>query len=320
MTVTVRYARAPRGTEAPDSIFSRLVEVVTGEAITIVRDRKVQVDLELASVHAPELARAVSNLAVVVPGRNYRRRLRQQERWSAVVQQPGGHSRRAVWFTGENARPPGGSWDGYLSFDLDPLGGRNVYFPHWWEYLGLWSSRRMSYSGIDLTVEGLCSPRVAKPKREAFACAFIGNPTPMRLHAIEALSKLGRVDVFGNSVGKPVASKVAIARNYRFVLCFENDLYPGYVTEKPFEAWATGSIPLWWGQDPAGYINEQALVNAANFGSLSEFADHVGEINSDSGVWEQIASEPILRREPDTTPAIALLTRLLNDAPSEDHH
>ena len=42
----------------------------------------------------------------------------------------------------------------------------------------------------------------------------------------------------------------AVARNYRYFLCFENDLYPGYVTEKPIEAWASGSVPLWRGIDP----------------------------------------------------------------------
>jgi hypothetical protein len=105
-----------------------------------------------------------------------------------------------------------------------------------------------------------------------------------------------------------------IAKDFRFVLCFENDLYPGYVTEKPFEAWATGAVPLWWGDDPAGYVNEEAVVNAARFNSLSDFAESVAEIDADHCLWEAKVSAPILLREPQVQPAIDLVAGVLGMA------
>lgn len=311
MTIAVRFVDAPPNVSQRDSIYVRLVELASGLETELVDDPKAHVDLELVSVHAPELQRLTRTLAAVRPGKGYRGRLRRHERWNSVYRDPSPRASHSIWFTGDNVRPPGGPWDGYLSFDLDPLGGRNAYFPHWWEYLGLLSSSSASYSGAQLTAEGLMTPRESNESRKGFACAFIGNPTAMRLHAIDALSQVGKVEVFGNSVGRPVASKVEVAKDYRFVLCFENGLYPGYVTEKVFEAWATGAVPLWWGSDPAGYVNSEAIINAAEFPSLAHFAEAVAEVDRDDAFWALKASRPVLLREPDLRPTIALLSRVL---------
>lgn len=312
MTVSLRYLDASEWDCGLNSPYSRLVSVAAGEPVTIVSDTKAHVDLELVSVHAPEFLRLARTVLSVSMGRNYRRRLRRAERWNNVYRDPSGRATSSVWFTGDNIRPPSGPWDGYLSFDLDPLDGRNAYFPHWWEYVGVLGSKKMSYSGLDLDIEALMQVREPDLHRPEFACAFIGNPTPVRLHAIDALSKVGHVDVYGNSVGKPVGSKVELAKNYRYVLCFENDLYPGYTTEKPFEAWATGAIPLWWGSDPSGYVNSGAVVNAANYASLAEFADRVAELDSNLTARAEVASKPILLRAPDLEPSLALIRRVLD--------
>ncbi len=311
MTVSVRYVDSAGDSADPHSIYNRLIESATGQRIEFVTDARAHVDLEMVSVHASEFSRVAKTIRSVVPGRNYRRRLRRQERWNAIYRDPSTTASHSLWFTGDNVRPPGGPWDGYLSCDLDPLGGRNVYFPHWWEYVGLLDSYRPSYAGLDMSVAGLMSERTPSPRPPGFVCAFIGNPTPPRLHAIDALSRIGNVDIFGNSVGRPVPSKVEIARNYRFVLCFENDLYPGYVTEKPFEAWATGAVPLWWGDDPVGYLSESAVVNAATFASLEEFADAVAHIDADESRRAEMVGRPVLAREPDLSVATGLMRAIL---------
>ena len=311
MTVSLRFVDASEWDCSTDSLYSRLVAEATGQPVAIVSDARAHVDLELVSVHAPEFKRLARTALSVSLGRNYRRRLRRAERWNSIYREPSRLARRSVWFTGDNIRPPGGAWDGYLSFDLDPLSGRNAYFPHWWEYTGILGSKRMSYSGLELDIDLLMKEREPDTDRHAFACAFIGNPTPVRLHAIEALSKVGPVDVYGNSVGRPVPSKAAVAKDYRYVLCFENDLYPGYTTEKPFEAWATGAIPLWWGSDPAGYVNPGAVLNAADSDSLDAFASAVHELDIDEDARAAVAASPILQRAPDLGPALALIRGLL---------
>ena len=235
MTISLRYIDASEWDRSVDSPYSRLISVATGEPVSLVSEAKAHVDLELVSVHSPEFVRLARTLFSVSLGQSYRRRLRRTERWNNVYREPSSRAAKSVWYTGDNIRPPGGSWDGYLTFDLDPLGGRNAYFPHWWEYVGVLDSKKMSYSGLDLDTETLMQERAPDLDRTEFACAFIGNPTPVRFHGIDALRKVGRVDVYGNSVGKPVKSKIEVAKHYRFVMCFENDLFPGYTTEKPLK-------------------------------------------------------------------------------------
>ena len=130
MSVTVRYVDAPRESPEPSSLINKMVEAAAHQPVEVIADAKATVDIEFVSVHATEFSRLSRTLRGVAPGRGYRGRLRQRERWNAVYREPTGRSRRSVWFTGDNVRPPGGPWDGYLSFDLDPLDGRNAYFPH----------------------------------------------------------------------------------------------------------------------------------------------------------------------------------------------
>lgn len=225
-----------------------------------------------------------------------------------------GRAKRRFWFTGENVRPPIGDWDLYFSFDLDPLGGRNLYFPIWWESVGVLGPSSFSFTRSSITVNTLMQHRnIPRSPRRKFLCAFIGNPTPMRLHALKALSVLGDVDTYGRAVGRPVPDKWAIAKDYRYMLSFENDLYPGYVTEKVFEAWSCGTIPLWWGSDPAGYVNPKSLINLADLDSIDELVARVADLEADSSSFEAKLQEPILLRPPDLQDVYCALTRATID-------
>jgi len=44
-------------------------------------------------------------------------------------------------------------------------------------------------------------------------------------------------------------NKVEFLKSYKFNLCPENSNYPGYVTEKIFDAISAGCIPIYWGSD-----------------------------------------------------------------------
>lgn len=159
----------------------------------------------------------------------------------------------SIWFTGENIRPPllEQGWDLTLSFDPNSEVSGNLYLPLWWFMLPeLLAPIKGTYSaenrlGRELSVAELLAPRSATPAdRPGFACAIFRNAEPKRLEAIRALRTLGQVDVYGSGNGREVATKAEVLREYRFCICFENDVYPGYVTEKVFDAWAGGCIPV----------------------------------------------------------------------------
>jgi hypothetical protein len=135
----------------------------------------------------------------------------------------------------------------------------------------------------------------------------------MRFHAINALERLGPVDVFGKSVGKPVPSKSAVARGYRYILSFENDLYPGYVTEKVLDGARTGCVPLYRGIDYFGDLNPKCMVNVTPELSLSGLTDRVASLEADAELRAQLLSEPTLQHRPNRDASIELIRRVLDD-------
>jgi hypothetical protein len=69
----------------------------------------------------------------------------------------------------------------------------------------------------------------------------------------------------------PVFDKVSTLANYRFALCFENTAFPGYVTEKIFDCFVAGCIPIYLG---APDIKD--LVPASSFIDARDFRDFAG--------------------------------------------
>jgi len=210
-----------------------------------------------------------------------------------------------VWFTGENVRPPVGKWDATLSFDADSWTSNNAYFPLWWqmfpELVGERSGARPGIVPLSRfqPLETFMSNRHGQAgRRDLFACAIISNPEPMRLRAIEALGQIGKVDVLGRVVGRPIEDKFEVFSRYQFALCFENDLYPGYVTEKVFDAWGAGSIPLWWGIDRGGYLDDRAFLNLAAHENIDSFVTEVAQVQRSTEVMDRMSSHALLRIPP----------------------
>ena len=69
------------------------------------------------------------------------------------------------------------------------------------------------------------------------------------------------------------AGKIATMRKYRFGICYENvrDL-PGYITEKIFDCFFAGCIPVYWGASNIGtYIPENCFIDRRNFAGHEKF-------------------------------------------------
>lgn len=127
-----------------------------------------------------------------------------------------------------------------------------------------------------------------------------------RIEAMVALADLGVVDLYGrgwerwwsrNSLWMPYwlnrrkllsiyrgecASKYEVLSQYRFCLCFENMEMTGYVTEKIFDCFYAGTIPLYWGSpDIEILIPPKAYINARNFSSWKNMWMSVSNITVD---------------------------------------
>jgi hypothetical protein len=100
---------------------------------------------------------------------------------------------------------------------------------------------------------------------------LIGRVTNRLLQYIPNLS--GKV-YFPSYRGK-VVSKLETLQKYRFSICYENvrDL-PGYITEKIFDSFFAGCIPVYWGaSNISHYIPEDCFIDRRKFSNHEELYD-----------------------------------------------
>lgn len=309
--IRARVVEGPPAAFGPGNFYWRLLEEAFESPVSLAEPHT-SADLDLGSFHASLTGKLASGLDSAL-SRRLGRTVKPGQSLSDRVKRRKSSDAPAIWVTTENIRPPASGWDLTLSFDLDSLGGTNQYCPLWWGEIALLpgiGTISVDRLGHQMTVAELNGPREADPDgRPRFVCAFINNPEPMRMHAIKELSRLGRVDVYGRITGRRIHKKQDIARHYRYALCFENDVYPGYVTEKPFEAWSSGCIPLWRGNDPENYLAHDSLINAAE-GGIDSLVEQVADLEEDLTRWQTMASRPILRKIPDLGPVVESIRSL----------
>lgn len=103
---------------------------------------------------------------------------------------------------------------------------------------------------------------------------------PVRKRLVSSLAKSGVIHLYGKgwdtdldpniqAVYKgmvPAGGKSHTLSRYKFSLCFENAIFPGYLTEKIFDALMAGSVPVYLG-DPEveKIIPKNAFVDARDY-------------------------------------------------------
>ena len=229
--------------------------------------------------------------------------------------------RRTICIIWENMRPNYRLCSYSISGDFDSYGGRNCRVPYWYahlhwpEYVPDQTAPGSNNHGFELPVEieALLHPRSVRPGRDddLFCCYVANNPELHRQLCVERLSRVGRVDVYGNIANRPWrSSKYDLLRRYRFNLCFENSIFPGYYTEKLIHAWVGGCVPLyysdhWYSSD----FNPKAMINRINFSDLDAFVEHVALVNKSRSALSEIFDQPLLTTRPILDPAIDFLRK-----------
>jgi hypothetical protein len=192
-----------------------------------------------------------------------------------------------LWYTAENIRPPLHlNYDAFLSHDIDGFDGRNIYLPHWVTRLS------STYSGAKSAMPKLLKKRKLSSNKRKFACAIVSNPERVRMSFINYLSSYRMIDIYGK-LGDGISNKFEVLNNYRFNICFENSLHPGYVTEKALDSWGAGSIPVWYGSSSGSSINSKCLVNVAELG-FEKARKMIIEIDDNFSEFEGKRNEPFL--------------------------
>lgn len=168
-----------------------------------------------------------------------------------------------IFFTGENVHARFLEYEDLmlnnknidLSVGFDYLEHKKyIRFPIW--LMNLFEPNESSYNSIKQKCKYWNSYTEIK-KRTKF-CSFLSRHDYFgdRLFFYNEISRIGKIDSDGefmhnNDDLKRIFKddKFAYLENYKFNLCPENSNYPGYCTEKIFEAIKGGCIPIYWGSD-----------------------------------------------------------------------
>lgn len=153
---------------------------------------------------------------------------------------------------------------------------------------------------FDEDLETLLSMRLAflqKPKTK-FCCFvasndFIGSIDGMfkRMDIFDELNAQKSVDAAGhvrNNTGylAPKTKYLEWISDYKFMICLENTkINPEYLTEKPFQAWFAGTVPIYDGS-AAHMLNRSAFVDAS--ASVEQIINEVLRLDADSFTYELI--------------------------------
>ena len=141
-----------------------------------------------------------------------------------------------------------------------------------------------------------------------------------RIKAVARLSKCNGIDLFGRgweqwwsrqSLWRPYwynrssimssyrgacTSKLEVLSKYRFSLCFENMPMTGYVTEKLFDCFYAGTIPIYWGApDINELVPSDAYIDMREFHSFEDMFDRVQKLSDREWINMREAARDFLR-------------------------
>lgn len=201
-----------------------------------------------------------------------------------------------IYFTGEAICPDFNVYDYAIGFDRITFGDRYLYYP-----LCLLDEKMMEKAlhkhewddRFFKDKSGFCSYVVS-------ADGGVGN---RRDDYFDAICKYRKVDSGGrhrNNLpdGKPVPDKLAFQKQYKFSLTCENSSFKGYATEKLVDAFAAGTIPIYWGDpDIKELFNEKAFLNCADYATEEELVRAIREIDEDEARYLAMAHEPAVQAD-----------------------
>lgn len=137
-------------------------------------------------------------------------------------------------------------------------------------------------------------------------CSFVQrNPNcQKRNEFFHKLSQYKKVDSGGplfNNIGRvleygeeAMRAKIEWLRNYKFNMAFENSSYPGYATEKLYEAYMGGTIPIYWGSTTVEVdFNPKAFLNWHDYGNDEDFIKAIIEVDQDEERYKEMYMQPL---------------------------
>lgn len=211
-----------------------------------------------------------------------------------------------IFYTGENQRPYHYRCHYSISFDHDD-NGRNFRLPLYVIYD--WDNKRKKVNNSKIFARTSYSMSKHEFEQRKF-CSFVvkNGGCQKRNDFFHMLSEYQPVDAAGplfNNVGyileggeRAVQTKLEFLPKYRFNLCFENSSYPGYATEKLYEAMMGNTIPIYWGSPTIEMdFNPDAFLNWHDYDNDEDFLEAIKRVNEDYYLYQDMYCQPLFGRK-----------------------
>lgn len=152
--------------------------------------------------------------------------------------------------------------------------------------------------------------RTVDMKEKTDFCGFVSSngANPIRnnmFHMLNAYKKVHSGGPLFNNIGHVLPReetaqihKMNFFKSKKFSLCYENDSYPGYVTEKLYHGFYMNTIPIYWGSPVVEVdYNTKAFINRHDFDSDDDMLKRIIEIDNNDDLYQEIMAEPIFNKE-----------------------
>jgi len=199
-----------------------------------------------------------------------------------------------IFFTGENIIPDFNYCDYAIGFHHIKFEKRYLRYPL---YL-------LSENSYNLAITKHLSIKNDEVLNRNF-CNFIysNKSATLRNEFFEKLNRYKRVDSGGkinNNIGYKVRDKLRFQKDYKFSIAFENSIGSGYTTEKILDAFAAGTIPIYWGNPSISLdFNPKSYINVHDYNNIEDVVLKVIELDNNPQMYIEYLKEPILK---DTSP------------------
>lgn len=223
---------------------------------------------------------------------------------------------KKIYYTGENIRPNFNECDYSLTFDFDSYDGKNFRLPLWFTNIDWFNKKNYGNPQFVIPLRAVKDNLLMHKPKDKF-CTFVFNTDkPYRFEIVEKLSKYKKVECYGKPFnnwfyGEDV--KLNITSNYKFEICFENTIYPGYYTNRLLHTKTAGCLPLYWADENCEKdFNPNSFLNLYNFKNLDEFIEKIIELDNNEQAYKTIVSNYLFEgKEPSLDPLIVFLKKIL---------
>ena len=97
---------------------------------------------------------------------------------------------------------------------------------------------------------------------------------------------------YKNNIGEFVKNKIEFFSSYKFSIAMENSEGDGYTSEKLFQSFISGTIPIYFGNYMIDeYINPKSLILIKSEKDMYNKIDFIKRIDNDDELYKQILQE-----------------------------